>query len=198
MKASKTNSGSAALPPDMPPVDERSRREMMRPAPAHAGRFQKGQSGNPQGRPPGSRNKNTVLMQEMMDEEAPNIVRTAIDMAIAGNPRMVKLCVERLMPALKERPVPLHLPKVERSQDVLAASSAIWAAVAEALSAWWRPGCTSKSWRPTKKRLRRPSAGPAWTRWRATRIGSFPREQIGRSVANPFLASEPFCLRARG
>jgi hypothetical protein len=44
---------------------------------------------------------------------------------------MLKLCVERLLPVRRERAVPLDLPKVERSEDVLAASSAIIAAMGE-------------------------------------------------------------------
>jgi hypothetical protein len=91
----------------------------------------KGQSGNPLGRAKGSRNKATLISEQMMEEEGPNIVRTAIDMAVAGNPMMIKLCLERIMPVRKERATALELPKVERSQDVPAASSVIWAAVGE-------------------------------------------------------------------
>jgi hypothetical protein len=46
--------------------------------------FQKGQSGNPAGRPRGSRNKTTVLMQNLLDGEAEEIARKAIEMAKAG------------------------------------------------------------------------------------------------------------------
>jgi hypothetical protein len=67
----------------------------------------------------------------MMEEEGPNIVRTVIDMAVAGNAMMLKLCLERIMPARKERAAALELPKVERPQDVPAASSAIVAAMGE-------------------------------------------------------------------
>jgi hypothetical protein len=67
----------------------------------------------------------------MLDAEAPNIIRTAIDGALVANPMMLKLCVERLLPVRKERAVPLDLPKIERSQDVPAASSAIVAAMGE-------------------------------------------------------------------
>jgi hypothetical protein len=127
---------------DVPPVNERPRYPPPPPlasavglfetaAGPNSGRFQKGQSGNPLGRPKGSRNKATLISEQMMEEEGPNIVRTVIDMAVAGNPMMLKLCLERIMPARKERAAALELPKVERSQDVPAASSAIIAAMGE-------------------------------------------------------------------
>ena len=47
--------------------------------------FQKGQSGNPAGRPRGSRNKTTVLMQNLLEGEAEAIARKAIEMAKDGD-----------------------------------------------------------------------------------------------------------------
>jgi Family of unknown function (DUF5681) len=38
-----------------------------------AGRFQKGQSGNPSGRPRGARNKTTLAAEALLDGEAENI-----------------------------------------------------------------------------------------------------------------------------
>jgi hypothetical protein len=129
---------------DVPPLNERPRYPPPPPLAAavslfetaagpNSGRFQKGQSGNPLGRPKGSRNKGNLVAQEMLDAEAPNIIRTAIDGALVANPMMLKLCVERLLPVRKERAVPLELPKIERSQDVPAASSAIVAAMGEGI-----------------------------------------------------------------
>ena len=47
--------------------------------------YEKGQSGNPAGRPPGSRNKSTILAEAMFQGEAETIIRMAIDKAKAGN-----------------------------------------------------------------------------------------------------------------
>jgi len=37
--------------------------------------FQKGQSGNPAGRPPGSRNKKTLVLEALLEGEAEGIAR---------------------------------------------------------------------------------------------------------------------------
>jgi hypothetical protein len=43
--------------------------------------FEKGESGNPAGRPPGSRNKATILAEAMFEREAETIIRMTIDKA---------------------------------------------------------------------------------------------------------------------
>jgi hypothetical protein len=91
--------------------------------------FQKGQSGNPAGRPPGSRNKTTMLAEQMMDGETESIVRVVIDRAKAGDPAAMKLCLERLLPRRSERTISFELPPLTGVTD---AASAI-ATVAEAL-----------------------------------------------------------------
>ena len=61
--------------------------------------FQKGQSGNPAGRPFGSRNKATVLMQNLLEGEAEAIGRKAIEMAKGGDMAAIRVCMDRLAPA---------------------------------------------------------------------------------------------------
>jgi len=48
-------------------------------------RFQPGQSGNPAGKPKGTRNRATVLAEQLLDGEAETMVRTAVDWAKKGN-----------------------------------------------------------------------------------------------------------------
>jgi hypothetical protein len=153
---------------DVPPLNERPRYPPPPPLAAavslfetaagpNSGRFQKGQSGNPLGRPKGSRNKGNLVAQEMLDAEAPNIIRTAIDGALVANPMMLKLCVERLLPVRKERAVPLELPKI------VAAMGEGTLSVIEA------------NLRCTKERSRWQSTRSAWRRWKMTTC-SFKRE----------------------
>ena len=47
--------------------------------------FKKGQSGNPGGRPKGTRNKTTLAMEELLDGEAEIITRKAIEKAKEGD-----------------------------------------------------------------------------------------------------------------
>jgi hypothetical protein len=93
--------------------------------------FQPGQSGNPAGRPPGARNKATLALEAMLDGEAEDIVRKAIDLAKSGNGQALSLCLTRLCPRPKDRPVPFPIPRMETTRDAVAASAAIVNAVAD-------------------------------------------------------------------
>jgi hypothetical protein len=92
--------------------------------------FQKGKSGNPAGRPLGSRHRTTLAMETLLDGEAENLTRRAVDLALDGDSAALRLCMERLLPARKSRPINLTLPKIEKSADVLKAMSEVVAAVA--------------------------------------------------------------------
>lgn len=76
------------------------------------GGFQKGQSGNPAGRPRGARNKATLAAEALLDGEAETITRKAVEHAKAGDPWAVRLCLERVLPARRDRPVNFQLPQI--------------------------------------------------------------------------------------
>jgi len=92
--------------------------------------FQKGQSGNPAGRPRGSRNRTTILMQGLLTERAEAIGRKVIQLAEDGDIAALRLCMERLAPAPKGEPVDFELPLLEKPADSVAAAATIVAAVA--------------------------------------------------------------------
>ena len=91
--------------------------------------FQKGQSGNPKGKPRGTLSKATLPAQQLLDGEAQEITRKAIELAKQGDPVALTLCLERLLPPRKERPISLKLPEVHVTSDVLRALNAILAGV---------------------------------------------------------------------
>lgn len=95
----------------------------------HAGRFAKGASGNPAGRPQGSRHKATLAMEAIFEGEAEQLGRRAVELALDGDTTALRLCLERIAPARKSRQINLTLPKIERAADVLDAMSEVVAAV---------------------------------------------------------------------
>lgn len=95
------------------------------------GQFAKGTSGNPAGRPTGSRNHATLLMEAMLEGESHELTRKAIDLGKAGNTYALRLCLDRLMPAGKDRLVHFELPPIRGLEDVPAAMVSIITAISE-------------------------------------------------------------------
>jgi Family of unknown function (DUF5681) len=87
--------------------------------------FQPGQSGNPSGRPKGARNKMTLAVEALLENEAEALTRKVIDLALGGNMAALRLCFERLLPPRRDRGVAFDLPKIESAADALAASGAL-------------------------------------------------------------------------
>ena len=92
--------------------------------------FEKGESGNPAGRPRGSRNRATLLMESLLADDAEAIGRKAIAMAKQGDMAAIRLCTDRLAPARKGEPVAFELPPLDKPADSVAAAAEIVAAVA--------------------------------------------------------------------
>ena len=92
--------------------------------------FEKGESGNPAGRPRGARNRATLLMQNLLADDAEAIGRKAIEMAKTGDLAAIRLCMDRLAPPRKDELVAFELPPIEKPADIVAATASIVAAVA--------------------------------------------------------------------
>ena len=92
--------------------------------------FQKGQSGNPAGRPRGIVNRATALAQNLLSERAEGIARKVIALAEEGDMAAIRVCMERLVPPIKHQPVAVELPPLEKAADSVEALASIAAAVA--------------------------------------------------------------------
>jgi hypothetical protein len=92
--------------------------------------FQKGLSGNPQGRPPGARNAATVIAEQLLEGEAATITRKAIELAKLGDLTALRLCLERIVPPRRDRPVNFVLPGMNSADDATKALAVITAGVA--------------------------------------------------------------------
>jgi Family of unknown function (DUF5681) len=92
--------------------------------------FEPGKSGNPSGRPKGARNVATTLAEALLDGEASAITRKVIEKALEGDSAALRLCLERLLPPRRARPVSFELSEIRAADDAAKASSSVLAACA--------------------------------------------------------------------
>ena len=92
--------------------------------------FKQGKSGNPSGRPKGIRDKRCGL-RALLEPHASALVNKAVELAKGGDVGALRLCLERLVPALKTENRPVTLPALatattlsDQATEVIAALSA--------------------------------------------------------------------------
>ena len=96
-----------------------------------AGHFAKGKSGNPNGRPQGSRNAATLALESLLDGQAEALTQKAIDLALAGDLGALRICLDRILPPRKDRPVAFEIPPITTIEDAPKVMAAVTAAVAQ-------------------------------------------------------------------
>jgi hypothetical protein len=100
------------------------------------GRFLKGASGNPVGRPPGIMNQATRDAAVLLSGEAGALTRKAIELALAGDMAALRLCIDRIIAPQKEQPIQFAMPPVGKAGklggagDLVAAMNAVTTAAA--------------------------------------------------------------------
>lgn len=91
--------------------------------------FQPGVSGNPKGRPKGSRNKKNVIAEEFA-KEGSKVARVVMDAALGGDMTAANMVLQRLSPPLRARAEKVMFeldpkkPLSEQAQQVLTAVAA--------------------------------------------------------------------------
>lgn len=94
------------------------------------GTFAAGASGNPDGKPRGTRHRATLAIEALLEGEHEKLTRAAIDKALEGDTTALRLCLDRLAPPRRDAPIALDLPAVRSAGDAVEVSVAVLAAVA--------------------------------------------------------------------
>jgi hypothetical protein len=94
-------------------------------------RFQPGQSGNPNGRPRGSRNRRALFAEALYEERAQDIVNKVVELALAGDGTALRVCMDRILAPMRERPVEFELPAMTTAADAVGAMSTVVQGVAD-------------------------------------------------------------------
>lgn len=83
-----------------------------------------GQSGNPAGKKPGTRNRATLLAQAMLEDEVQAVVQVVVAAARAGDLTAAKMVIERVVPPMRERPIAVNLPADLKTADAVSQAAA--------------------------------------------------------------------------
>ena len=98
--------------------------------PKQDGRWQRGQSGNPKGKPKGARHATVQALDLLGRNSGEEILLAIIRSAISGDARSAELVLRRIWPEQKGRPLFLDLPAISDSSSMLAALARIIEAAA--------------------------------------------------------------------
>jgi hypothetical protein len=69
------------------------------------------------GRPRGSRNKTTLRMQEILAESGEPMMHKAIELGLGGDKELLRFCLERLVPVIKDSPVEVEIGRVSTHEE---------------------------------------------------------------------------------
>ena len=88
------------------------------------GKFKPGQSGNPSGRPKGVQDRR-VALRELFNPYAADLISTVVNLAKSGDVGALRICIDRLIPPVKEDPISARLPKITGAEDCTKAQAAV-------------------------------------------------------------------------
>jgi len=91
------------------------------------GKFSDGNAG----RPKGSRNKATIAIESLLEGQAEALTQTAISKALEGDSIALRLCMDRIAPPMKDKPVVFPLPHMQDTMDASKAAGSVLNAVGD-------------------------------------------------------------------
>jgi hypothetical protein len=92
--------------------------------------FERGQSGNPAGKPRGARHRITMLAEKLMADDTEGVVRAVVNAAKGGDMTAGRLILDRIAPPRRGSPVSFALPAIKTAAGVTEALSAVAASMA--------------------------------------------------------------------
>lgn len=78
-------------------------------------KFKPGKSGNPSGRPKGSRNSQTQLLK-LLEPHAEKLINKMVEEALDGNDAALRLCIERLLPKAQRKSMEINLAELNEEE----------------------------------------------------------------------------------
>ena len=91
------------------------------------GKFTDGNSG----RPRGSRNRTTIAIESLLEGQSEALTQAAISKALDGDSVALRLCLDRIAPPMKDKPVFFPLPQMQDAMDASQAAGSVLSAVSE-------------------------------------------------------------------
>ena len=85
-------------------------------------------SGNA-GRPKGTRNHKIVAIESLLEGQGEALTQAAISKALDGDSIALRLCMDRIMPAPKDKRIKVQLPSISSPRDLLKAASDVMISV---------------------------------------------------------------------
>lgn len=95
-------------------------------------KFQPGRSGNPKGRPKGSKNRNKRLM-DALEKDLPQLVAATKKKALTGDVAALRLLLERLIPVKKSESSTVVIKNFDKAKTLTEKANVIVDAIANGL-----------------------------------------------------------------
>ena len=86
--------------------------------------------GNP-GRPPGSKNKTTQVLEQLAEGQAEQLVQKVLEQALDGDVACQRMMLDRVYIPPKARPINVTMPAINSPEDALSAIASICKALGE-------------------------------------------------------------------